>query len=75
MGATRLLQRDMKRFLAFYGNRYYPSKGMGDLLDDFDTVAQAIRAIEEKKEQEGWSWDIVYACVWDSVSKDNMYDK
>ncbi len=28
----------MKRFLIFAGNDHYPSGGMGDFIDDFDTI-------------------------------------
>lgn len=38
----------MKRYLAFYGDFYYPNGGAGDLLSDFDTLQDAVEAIKAK---------------------------
>lgn len=42
----------MKRFLAFYGDNYYPSGGVYDLLGDFDTLMEAVAALEAKVRSE-----------------------
>lgn len=39
---------NMKRFLLFFGNVYYPSGGMEDLLSDHDTLEEALSAFDEK---------------------------
>lgn len=38
----------MKNYLAFFGSVYYPSGGMDDFLNDFDTLEEAIEAIKQK---------------------------
>lgn len=52
----------MKRFLAFYGDCYYPRGGMGDFLGGFDSKEEAIKAIADKHQSEDWSdqWAHIY---------------
>jgi hypothetical protein len=54
----------MKRYLAFYGDIYYPSSGMGDFIGDFDTVEEAVSKIE--MEENGGKWAFNYGSVYDS---------
>lgn len=42
----------MKRYLAFYGEVYYPNRGMDDLVGDFDTMEEALEAITLKAKAE-----------------------
>ena len=37
----------MKRYLVFLGENYYPSGGMDDFLNDFDTPEECKKAIRE----------------------------
>lgn len=39
---------NMKRFLLFFGEVYYPSGGMEDLLSEHDTLEEAMSAFGEK---------------------------
>jgi len=57
----------MKNYLAFFGSDYYPSGGMNDLLGDFDTLDDAIEAIQKEKSNSK------YGDVWAHVFsiKDN----
>ncbi len=44
--------KNMKRYLAFFGNIYYPQEGMKDFIGDFDTVEEAkmhIKTVYENK--------------------------
>lgn len=68
----------MKEYLAFYGDWYYPSAGMGDFIGDYDTKEEAIQAIEEahkKKRPDDIEWDWAWAHVWSTVDKVNVYTK
>lgn len=59
----------MKRFLAFYGNHYYPIGGMSDFIGSFDTVKEAVDNINFKHEKSGDTDDLgkyTWAHVWDS---------
>jgi hypothetical protein len=50
----------LNRFLVFYGANYYPSRGMGDLLTDCDTLEEARQAVEnelQKEFDEQNTWD------------------
>ncbi len=31
----------MKKYLAFYGDNYYPARGMGNFIGDFDNIEEA----------------------------------
>lgn len=64
----------MKRYLAFYGRRYYPLWGMEDFIGDFDTEIEAKAAVmdkhseytlEDKDDEFEWNW----FQIWDSETK------
>lgn len=62
----------MKRYLAFYGDRYYPSGGIDDFEGDYDTVEEARKAIDKahsKNPSYGIEWDSAWAHVWDSETR------
>lgn len=51
----------MKRFLVFIGRVYYPSGGMRDFKQDFNSLTDTVPLVNEVV-GEAWSW----AHVWDS---------
>jgi len=53
----------MKNYLAFYGDCYYPRGGMDDFIGDFDTLEEAIKAIEEAHKNRK-DWDSNFASVY-----------
>lgn len=58
----------MKRYLAFYGDVYYPKEGMDDFVGDYDSRHEAFAAINERHKKENPSdedWDRNWSCVWD----------
>lgn len=59
----------MKKYLAFYGTRYYPMGGMLDLIGSFDTLFDANVALLEENKKEGWEdsdWgNLVWGHIWD----------
>lgn len=67
----------MKRYLAFYGNEYYPMGGMEDFVGDFDTEEDAKDAIIKAKKlnnriDEGWAYD--WAQIYDTEIKRIVYE-
>ena len=38
---------NMKQFLLFMGDQYYPSKAWNDFVGDFDTLEDALKETEE----------------------------
>jgi hypothetical protein len=58
----------MKRYIIFYGDTYYASGGVLDLLpDSYDTPNEAIAAAEQKYKKDGseYNW-------YQVVDKNNM---
>lgn len=53
----------LKRFLAFWGNVYYPSGGWGDFLEDCESFEEAKQKIL-KKELEKRSPESGYETPW-----------
>ena len=70
----------MKRYLAFYGDCYYPSGGMGDFIGDFDTKEEAIQAIEEahiEKRPDDLEWEWAWVQIYDTEKREmvvNTFD-
>ncbi|TNE74998.1 hypothetical protein EP331_00470 [bacterium] len=63
----------MKRYLAFYGNYYYPNGGMYDFLIDCDTIEECEKAIQLKHKERwssdtSWEWD--WKQIWDSEKRE-----
>ena len=63
----------MKRYLAFFGDNFYPDGGMGDFLSDHNELTGAINAIAgadpDKVVQSLWGH------VYDTVNKEIVYKK
>lgn len=67
----------MKKYLAFYGKVYYPSGGMDDFIGDYDTLEEAIEAINTKHKNEGTreTWEYAWANVWSVEDRIEVYTK
>lgn len=66
----------MKNYLVFIGQLYYPEIGMGDFVQDCETLKEAIRIIQEKKKE--WKikdWSYHYASVYSIKSRKEVYKK
>ena len=73
----------MKRYLAFFGDNYYPEGGMNDFAGDFDTYAEAMNCIEEtlsieKQLLEGYyenkkKWCNHWADVYDTKERKTIF--
>ncbi len=65
----------MQQYLAFKGDCYYPSQGMGDFVGDFAKLEDAITALTtDNTTQKAWSDDCKWAVVWDSESRADVWD-
>ena len=63
----------MKRYLAFYGDDYYPIGGMGDFIGDYDTKEEAIQAIEEahkKNRPDDLKWEWAWKQIYDTEKRE-----
>lgn len=56
----------MKRYLVFFGTHYYPSGGMDDFLNDFDSIKECKNAIDNRIKK-GFNTD------WDSLEEHIQY--
>ena len=63
----------LKRFLAFRGDQYYPSSGMGDFVGDFDTQEEAIGLLTADRPTY-LSWGHKWGVVWDSETRSDVWD-
>lgn len=64
----------MRQYLAFKGDCYYPNKGMGDFVGDFDNLADAITSMTTDKKTRGeWDDACEWAVVWDSDRRDDAW--
>jgi hypothetical protein len=67
----------MKQFLAFYGSNYYPSGGMSDFMNDFDTLEEAIIALEKNEQQNRFSdqepWEFRWGQIYDTEKRDIVW--
>lgn len=70
---------EMKRYFAFYGATCYPNGGMEDFVADYDTIEEAIGAIETAHsiQQSLYSrnWESSWGSVWDSKDRKEVYNK
>lgn len=66
----------MKNYLAFYGYEFYPSGGMEDFIGDYDTLQEAIDAINEynKNEDQG-NWENRWAHVYNIPERVIVFQK
>jgi len=44
----------MKRYLLFCGSNYYPNGGMNDCDGSFDTIEEALEALNKKEWSKDW---------------------
>jgi hypothetical protein len=77
----------MKRYLTFFGEHYYPSGGMDDLLNDFDTIEECKNAIDNRI-KEGYNpdwysieehvqhqWKYSWAHIYDTETRKKVWSK
>ena len=65
----------MKRYLAFYGKTHYSRAAMRDYFGSFDTLEDAIRAIDIAHElYERTNYYGIYGIVWDSKTMLEVYN-
>ena len=66
----------MKNYLVFFGSAYYPAGGMNDFLKDFNTLIEAIDAIEQENiKRNNGDWSYAWAHVFSIKDKINVYEK
>lgn len=68
----------MKRYLAFYGDVFYPSGGINDLIGHYDSKEEAINAIHEEHNKYCYNedyWGLNWAHVYDKVDELKVYIK
>jgi hypothetical protein len=57
----------MKNYLLFHGAIYYPGRGMDDFVGDYDTIVEAMQALEDVHNEENpddLEWDMSWGYVW-----------
>lgn len=67
----------MKRYLAFYGDCFYPSGGMDDFIGDFDEKEDAIIFIAKthiNHRPDDLKWEFAFAKVWDTENMIEVYN-
>ena len=67
----------MKRYLAFYGDNYYPDGGMRDFICDYETIEECELSINEahintRPEDTDWAW--AWKLIWDSKERKSIID-
>lgn len=74
---NRVTSLPMREYLAFYGKMYYPDGGMDDFVGDYDTLEEAIHAIEEKHNQhfDSSDWEDNWANIWSSTNRTEVWSK
>lgn len=71
---TNLKDKIMKKYLAFYGEIYYPSIGMGDFIGDFDTLEEAIEHINKTNlDKDKGLWDYHWGSIYDTELKEEVW--
>jgi hypothetical protein len=64
----------MKRYLLFIGESYYPWGGMGDFLNDFDTLQQAKEAYHDIKLPPHRDTDDIWANIYDTQERKLVWE-
>ena len=64
----------MSRYLAFFGDNYYPNGGMGDFLSDHEALGDAMNAIMHEFDTDK-SVNFPWGHVYDTVNKEIVYKK
>ena len=76
----------MKRYLVFFGANYYPCGGMYDFLNDFDTIEECKKAIDDKikedfnqwdslEEHIKYQWEYSWAHIYDTETREEIWSK
>ena len=64
----------MKKYLAFYGNEFYPNEAMDDFIGDFDIIDEAIDRIKkENLEKDKGSMEYNWGLVYDTEIRKYVY--
>ena len=68
----------MKRYLAFYGDYYYPDGGMDDFIGEHDTIKEAKETIIKahllhRKEDVKWEW--AWCQIWDTETQKEVFKR
>lgn len=64
----------MKRYMVFWGDDYYPLRGMEDFVGDYDELNEAISSLHRKnREERDGDWVISWGHVYDLIEKDIVY--
>ena len=70
----------MKRYMVFYGDEYYPSGGVEDLIGFSDTI-ECSREIAQIKKEKEWphcdkdDWHYAWFQIYDSIENKILFDK
>lgn len=66
----------MKRYLAFYGDVFYPQRGMKDFIGSFNEKQSAIDAIVKNNNlEDGGCFEYNYGSVYDTKIMTEVYKK
>ena len=68
----------MKRYLAFYGDFYYPQGGIDDFIDDYDTIEEAKEAITKahlQNRKDDIKWEYAWCHIWDTETLKQVFSK
>ena len=63
----------MKRFMIFAYSSYYPSGGLEDVINSFDTLEEALRSPVPKGEDYSYIWDRIDDVEYDSRRDGDHY--
>jgi hypothetical protein len=72
----------MKRFLVFFGDKYYPSGGMDDFVSDHVLIEEALDALASKVEASMLNrdiysfanWELCWGHIYDAASNSRAFD-
>ncbi len=59
----------MKNYLVFVWSVYYPSGGMSDLRQDYDTELEALNAVKDILSNENWDGEFQRVCAYSLKDK------
>ncbi len=66
----------MKRYLAFYGQTYYPLEAMGNFINDFDDLEEAKESIFIKEKEDcNNNFEYGWGLIWDTQIREYVFSK